>query len=478
MSAHKLAQLVGSDLVLMAELLRTVNSAFFGMSRKIHTAVHAVALLGNRALRNLALCLAVRDSVRPDAIKGLRLVSFWEDALRRAVGARYLGQAIRFDPDEAFVIGLLQDFGLLAMMYAVPEHAGRYEKLRAMLPEERRNLEQEIFGITHDQVGLMLSQKWALPNGLAVPIASHHTGEFDTVEPKLRVPCRLAHVSDWIAAVYSADDKRTALNRCRALIQQNFRLTSAAIDDILERVPVGVEEAASSLGLRVQSQPVLDNVMRQANKRLVEENLSYQELTWRLERALAEKDKLAAQLREANSQLETLVYFDMLTGLVNHRRFHDALPAEIARHSRNGRPLTRIILALDLFKNVNDTYGHPFGDRVLQEVGSVIRATMRATDVKARVGGEEMCILLPETSAVAGQESAERLRKAIEALDIQAPTRRVHISASFGGSTWTGRANDSDAAMLVGRKLRDAADSALYVSKRKGRNRVTWKKFK
>ena len=78
------------------------------------------------------------------------------------------------------------------------------------------------------------------------------------------------------------------------------------VDKLLELLPEGVEEAANSLGLRVKQQPKLEEIMREANRRLVEENISYQELTWKLERALAEKERLAIQLQEANEQLEQL----------------------------------------------------------------------------------------------------------------------------------------------------------------------------
>ena len=476
-SAQQLARIVASDPVLTAELLRTVNSAFFGLSREVKTAAHAVTVLGNRALRNLALCLAVRDSLSPESIPGFDMVDYWEDALRRAVGAKLIGQAVGFDGDEAFTIGLLQDFGMLALLFALPESAKHWPEMRSALPEDRRKLEQKYFGITHDKVGLMLARKWALPAGIALPMACHHTLDASSIPEHHRMGCRIAQCADLMGAVFSAEDKKTALERCRAVVGDQTSLPIEQIDSLLDLLPAGVSEAAESLGLRVQEQPDFEQVMREANRRLVRENMSYQELTWRLQRALDEKERLAAKLQEANQALEQLAYYDALTGLVNRRRFQETFPAEIARHSRNGKSLSVVMIDLDNFKSVNDNYGHPFGDMVLETVAQVLRDTLRTTDIKARVGGEEMCILLPETDAANAQMSLERVRAAIEGLQLRTPTRVVPVTASFGGCTWQGSALDRSSIQTVVQTLMKSSDLGLYDAKHGGRNQICWRPY-
>ena len=131
--AHQLARIVSSDPVLTAEILRTVNSAFFGLSRPVKSAAQAVTVMGNRALRNLALCLAVRDAVKPGSIHDFDIMDYWEDALRRAVAARCLSHDVGVDPDEAFTIGLLQDFGMLALLYAQPHKGSVWHGLSRLL---------------------------------------------------------------------------------------------------------------------------------------------------------------------------------------------------------------------------------------------------------------------------------------------------------------------------------------------------------
>ena len=476
-SAQALSRIVASDPILTAEILRTVNSAFFGLAREVKSAAHAVAVLGNRVLRNLALCLAVRDALKPDAIPGFDMLTYWEDALRRAVGAKLIAKQVGFDPDEAFTIGLLQDFGMLAMIFAMPDLAAHWPQLRPALPEDRRRMEHKIFGITHDKVGLMLAKTWSLPGGLAMPMACHHSLDADGLPEHHRQACAIALGADWVCAVYSSDDKKAAIERCRVLIEGNLGLGMERVDGILDELPHGVEEAANSLGLRVEVQPKLEEIMREANRRLVEENMSYQELTRRLQMTLDEKERLAQKLKEANERLEAMAYFDPLTNLVNRRRFHEVFPAEIARHSRNGQSLSLVMIDLDKFKSVNDNYGHPFGDTVLESVAQVLRDTLRTTDIKARIGGEEMVIVLPETDEAAGQRSIERVRAAIEGMVLCTPTRRVPITASFGGCTWSGTVKTKEDVERIAKHLMDQADGGLYEAKHGGRNQVRWRPY-
>lgn len=295
----QLAKLVTNDSVLTAELLRIVNSAFFGIAGGVRTASHAVTVLGQRALRNLVLCIAIRDALRPEAMPGFDILGYWEDALRRAVAARRLAETLRFDkPDELFTAGLLQDFGLLAMFYARPQHIPRWLDFRAADPEARYQLELQHFGITHDQVGAMLAQAWSLPDDLSVAMASHHSVALSDLPTTQQRLCAVCLGADWMAAVYSAADKRTTLTRCREVLAEHFSLDSDTVARLLEHISLDVGEAAVALGFQIKDQSAFEDILREANLRLVEENLSYQELTWRLEQTLAERDRLSAELQK------------------------------------------------------------------------------------------------------------------------------------------------------------------------------------
>jgi diguanylate cyclase (GGDEF)-like protein len=183
-------------------------------------------------------------------------------------------------------------------------------------------------------------------------------------------------------------------------------------------------------------------------------------LRW-LPMAVNERD-LAAQYA---GHLEDLATTDALTKLYNRRHFESAARAELARFQRYFRPLSILILDVDHFKSVNDRFGHAVGDTVLTAVADACRSIKRASDIAARIGGEEFAILLPETNEEAARSFAERLRKEITECAPIIQGEKLVLTASVGvgiATRYTTRVN----------ALLQAADEALYQAKRTGRNRV------
>lgn len=298
-TSPQLAKIVTNDPMLTAELLRIVNSAFFGIAGGVRTAAHAVTVLGQRALRNLVLCISIRDALRPETMPGFDMQGYWEDALRRAVAARRLAEALAgSSPDECFTAGLLQDFGLLALFFARPRLIPLWPEFRCADPETRYRMEQQEFDTTHDLIGATLAATWALPEELRAALAYHHTQSGTGLSPAQQRLCAICRAADWMAAVYSAADKRAALTQCRELLLEQFALDAEAVGRLLEHIALDVSEAAAALGFQIKDQVAFDSILREANLRLVEENLSYQELTWRLEQTLAERDRYAAELQK------------------------------------------------------------------------------------------------------------------------------------------------------------------------------------
>jgi diguanylate cyclase (GGDEF)-like protein len=473
--ATQLSSIVNQDPRLTVEVLRTVNSAFFGLERKVRSANQAVAVLGNRALRNIALCFAVRDATRAESMKGFDVTDFWEDALRRAVGARHFAGMLGLDQEEAFTLGLLQEFGILVMLHVMPGKVSSWPIIRATSNEHRPRVEHENFGTSHTHVGWMLARNWGLPEEIGVAIANHHDEPPQGLGDTAVRMCQVARAAEALGSVFTARDKRGSLEDCNQVLSgPPFTLNTTQVEELLASVPEQVEAVSATLGLGVGEQPSFQGILEQANKQLVEEHLSYQELTLKLQAALEEKERFYHALELANARLEQLAYYDPLTGLSNRRHFEDGFLREIHRHSRTGRPLSVVVMDIDKFKTVNDTYGHPFGDVVLSAIASVLQEVLRATDIKARVGGDEMYLLMPETPAPVGMKTTERVRKAIEGLDLTIGDARVPVSCSFGGTTWAGRVDNSTTANEIAEQIVKAADVALYESKEKGRNSVSW----
>jgi len=169
-------------------------------------------------------------------------------------------------------------------------------------------------------------------------------------------------------------------------------------------------------------------------------------------------------LRHAD-ELETLGMMDGLTGLGNRREFDSRLAMELARTARSDMPLSLALLDLDHFKRINDTWGHLAGDRVLAEVGRILRESTREYDVSTRYGGEEFALILPDTRLQDAATLMDRLRDKIEKHVFAVEGAEIRLTASVGlAAAGTGAA---DAEQMV-----RAADEALYAAKHQGRNRV------
>jgi diguanylate cyclase (GGDEF)-like protein len=182
---------------------------------------------------------------------------------------------------------------------------------------------------------------------------------------------------------------------------------------------------------------------------------------------LAEQAAVSIENVGLHETVERQAVTDELTGLFNRRRFQEAMATEVERSKRFGQPVGLVLLDLDDFKAVNDTYGHQQGDLVLREVARVLRETSREIDEPARYGGEELAVVLPGTDLEGAYNLAERVRAGIEelALPLLDGDGVLRVTASFGVATLPGSADDM-------RELVAAADEALYRAKRAGKNRT------
>lgn len=179
--------------------------------------------------------------------------------------------------------------------------------------------------------------------------------------------------------------------------------------------------------------------------------------------------ELYRQLEEANQELQRLASIDGLTQLFNRRRFDQTLESEWLRLARERLPLSLILCDIDYFKAYNDTYGHQAGDTCLQQVASIIQATVkRPADLVARYGGEEFAVILPNTDNNGAVHVAEEMRTGVESLNLLHAGSKTTgcITISLGVATLTPKPSLSTADLI------GLADQALYQAKEAGRNRV------
>lgn len=180
-------------------------------------------------------------------------------------------------------------------------------------------------------------------------------------------------------------------------------------------------------------------------------------------RALQKRD---AELRQALRELSEQVITDPLTGLNNRRYLWDFLKRDLLRARRAVLPVAAILFDIDHFKRYNDTWGHEAGDLVLKAAAEVTRQNVRSSDIACRYGGEEFAIILPEATLQVAIDRAERIRRGIEQMKLEHAGKPLGtVTASFGIALFPTHADNEEA-------LLKAADEALYLAKRTGRNRV------
>jgi len=196
------------------------------------------------------------------------------------------------------------------------------------------------------------------------------------------------------------------------------------------------------------------------------------ELEGKVQERTLELNIALQELEEANKELQEKNTLDELTGLYNRRFYDQKILAEFRRSRRNLTPLSLVIIDIDHFKRVNDNYGHLAGDECLVAVSACIKQCMRrSADISCRYGGEEFCLILPETDSNGALALAEELRKSIEACQVSYNSIDIKLTVSCGVSTYQQQKN------VQPEHIFSIADKALYQAKNNGRNQVIQQDF-
>jgi diguanylate cyclase (GGDEF)-like protein len=332
-------------------------------------------------------------------------------------------------------------------------------------------LERRVLELDHVEVGLKLIEAWRLPERLADPVRCHHAPlEMirDGHPPEEAELISTVAVAATVGEYFCTHRVGAALERLRELTRTLCGMDEMELQEYLGRVKVRMDEASGLFHIDAGSLDDPAGLLALANEQLAQlalrEHVASTQAAIRTE--MAEREK--RELEFKNRQLEHLALRDPLTNAYNRSYFDNALEKEIDRGRRTGRPVGVVFSDIDRFKQINDTYGHPFGDLVLQRVAAAFTSVSRSSDVVARYGGEEFVVLVAEPTETGLDKLAERLRNCVAAEEFLFDGRRVPVTVSLGAAVAVPRRNDRD----LGGRLLEAADNAMYESKHAGRNQV------
>jgi diguanylate cyclase (GGDEF)-like protein/PAS domain S-box-containing protein len=235
------------------------------------------------------------------------------------------------------------------------------------------------------------------------------------------------------------------------------------------RLELPDQSGSQRLVFMVNSTPILDGYGKCRGSLATFDDVTQIEEKSEQLRIMLEKLEISKnKIQRKNKELEFLATHDPLTNCLNRRSFFERLNADFSAARRYGHDLSCIMLDIDHFKSVNDTYGHAAGDDVLKEISKTLKASKRESDTVGRYGGEEFCVILPHTDINGAIETAERFRMEIESGDFSG----IQVTSSFGVSSANFGAGDTS-------EIIDQADKALYTAKEEGRNRViSWEQLK
>jgi two-component system cell cycle response regulator len=179
-----------------------------------------------------------------------------------------------------------------------------------------------------------------------------------------------------------------------------------------------------------------------------------------------DKFRMQTEIKQAMEKMAELSTKDELTGLYNRRYFMESAEREAAGSARYGQDLSLLMLDLDFFKQINDSHGHPAGDRALKQTARLLKESIRQYDIACRYGGEEFAVIMPNTHLSDARTFCERLRKKIEGMTIRYESNEIRFTVSIGVAQFSAEVDNS-----IGDLIK-RADDGLYTAKKQGRNRV------
>lgn len=449
---NEIAHTITNDPALSSKILRTVNSSFYGLPKRVSTISHALVILGLQAVKTLALGFSLVGTLKKRSDIGFDYVQYWKRSIYSAVASRLLAKRLNLvQQEEAFLCALLADMGVIVMHsvlgaeydYILGKSNGHHAELI--------KLEQGSFECDHTEVAALLAENWQLPAVLTEPLRHHHDGNEEDLQ--LKPLAEVVYVGMICGEVFANSEPATYIMKAREELAARLKLTPVEIESLMTEIEKDTQEAAKLFDVNIGAGRTYQDILNEANQALIQMTLQTQ--------------RQVQQIQQENQVLQQKATTDNLTGIANRARFNEFLEEQFERAFKLNRPMTIIFLDVDHFKKVNDKYGHQAGDEVLKAVGKLLKLAARNIDIAARYGGEEFALVLPDTEARSGAQLADEIRQAIEAEVVHFDGEVIRVTVSLGVA-----GTDRSRVFTTSASLTNAADRAVYAAKAAGRNCV------
>jgi diguanylate cyclase (GGDEF)-like protein len=463
-SFKELAEIVMADPALVARIMTLANSSLYGLPKRVDSLAQATALIGTQNLKNIALSFVIVQEFQDATQGGFDLNLYWRRAISTAVAAEILAKNVGHKDHDIFISALLQDIGVLIIFLSDAATFTEVLDKKRISGKSLCETEKELFGFDHTEISNHLLTTWSLPDTISGPIRYHHSKE--PIEP-YRNSALILNFADKISAMYHGTQSNKKAIEVRQGLKDIYQFQDEQIDRTVDAIGGKSREVMELFTIEPGDIKPFSQIMQEAIEELGRMNFSYEQLVLELKQAKQNAEQLAINLKRANESLRELVFRDGLTGLYNHRYFQEVIESELQKSVRYKHPLSLLLIDIDYFKNVNDTFGHPAGDRVLKEISQIMLKLVRQNDIVARYGGEEFTVIMPETGKAGGKVLAQRVRRGIEQHQTKYNNQLITVTVSIGLVS-TDMANVE----ITRKALIDRSDQVLYKAKRNGRNRI------
>jgi diguanylate cyclase (GGDEF)-like protein len=459
-SIEDLSYVLARDPVLAAKMLRLANSSLFRRGDPVTTLIDAAVRLGLKTVKLMALSFTLAEAV--PRIGGVDPSAYWRMSLVTTVASRSLARLSKSAyEDEAFLCGLLSRIGELVLEQCMPDK-WREVVTRGAGSSPPVDVQREILGFDHTQIGARLLQSWELPELIWQAVrwqAAPDAIPADAPAP-VRELARTLHTAAAVSDFICGAGEGRHLTRIEELAGQFFGMKSGEVDAFVVALESGIVETSMLLNARLPAVESYDALLERARRQLLAVSL---ETAVDLHQEKQRNEALEHENRELVGRLQR----DPLTGLPNRGGFDEYLRKAVEERvaKRVATPLSLLMVDVDQFKQFNDTHGHVAGDEALRAMARAIQSCLRSGSLAGRYGGDEFGVVLPGCPLANLETVAERIRLRVAEERVDVAGRSIALSVTVGGACVHRVRGPRDARGLVAR-----ADDCLYEAKHAGRN--------
>ena len=452
---RRIAEVVQMDQALAAKVLRTVNSSFYGLSRPCGTVRQAMVYLGLNTVKTLVLSFSLVETVdgRGADRNGFNFTDYWRRSIHTAVAARELARrTVCWDPEEAFLAGLMQDVGVIALyrqfgadyLSGIAAANGDHDRVQS--------LERARWDCDHAELSAAIAEHWQLPRAQVEAIRHHHDSTPAPIE--CRAHARIIELAGRVAAALDSRSPRAAMTTIRGRIRDWFDIDAKRLQSMLVEIEDAIKSISSLLSVNTGDAPATERLLATAEEQLVAHQV--------------DMDRKTAALRSAKADLEEQVMTDPLTGVWSRRALGDTLEMRLQAAQETGRRVAVLFCDANRFKQVNDVHGHLAGDALLRHIATLLDEHTREESIVGRYGGDEFVVVLPNCDLESARRVGVRLQRTITTTPCPAGSGWPELTASVS----IGVACSSLESPCTAQELIDTADQEMYEDKQSGRDDI------